>query len=107
MKSMQIAPVLFLAGAIIVSKPGLVFTQSVGGSERSGSGDQTPMPKGGSSSEDKTKENKASKSQSKSAQDKSIGGSKSERSTGNTSLPEGSRYSGEENKTPKKTTPKD
>jgi hypothetical protein len=89
---------------------GLVYSQSVGGSqsERSGSGDQTPMPKGGSSSDDKTKaEKKASKSQLKTKQDKSIGGSKSERSTGGTPLPEGSRYSGEENKSPKKPTPKD
>ena len=59
MKRKQFVSVLILAGAFMATHPGLTLSQSVGGSqsERSGGGDQTPVPKGRSSG-DETKAGK-------------------------------------------------
>jgi hypothetical protein len=48
MKRKQLVSVLIVAGAFMAINPGLTLSQSVGGSqsERTGDGDQTPMPKG-------------------------------------------------------------
>ncbi|MET0501909.1 MAG: hypothetical protein ABW172_10350, partial [Candidatus Binatia bacterium] len=86
---MKAIAILFLAGAFVATNPELTLSQSTGGtqSERSGSDDQTPMPKGKSSGE----KGSTGKSQSKTKEDTSVGGSQSERSgAGNqTPLPQG------------------
>jgi hypothetical protein len=48
MKRKQFVSVLILAGAFMATNPGLTLSQSVGGSqsERTGGGEQTPVPKG-------------------------------------------------------------
>jgi hypothetical protein len=88
MKRKQFVSVLILAGAFMATNPGLTLAQSVGGSqsERTGAGDQTPMPKGGYSGEE-GKAGKASKNQSKTNKDTSIGGSRSERTGGGDQTP--------------------
>jgi hypothetical protein len=102
MKRKNIISVLFLAGAFIATNPGGALSQSVGGSqsERSGSGDQTPMPKGRSTG-DETKAGKgaAGKTQSQTNKDTSVGGSQSDRSGSGdqTPMPK-SRSTGDETK---------
>jgi hypothetical protein len=105
MKRKQFVSVLILAGAFMATNPGLTLAQSVGGSqsERTGSGDQTPVPKGGTSGDETKGRKGTTKNQSQSNKDSSIGGSKSERTTGGTPMPKGG-YTDEEGKSGKKAT---